>query len=51
MIWQVKNATLKGDWLVIAQFRYSYDAEDFVIGMVKTRGYSRDVFQIEKVSA
>jgi hypothetical protein len=53
MNWQVENRALQMNesWVPIAQFLWKMDAEDFIQGMVRTRGYSEGSFRITEVSA
>lgn len=50
MQWEVLNKIAgQPQWVVIAQFRWSLDAQDFINTMVRSRGYHEDNFRIVEV--
>ena len=52
MQWEVLNKIAgQPQWVVIAQFRWSLDAQDFIDNMVQTRGYREDNFRIAEVAS
>lgn len=52
MNWQVENRTIQAEesWVPVAQFLWKMDAEDFILGMVRTRGYAEDTFRVTEVN-